>query len=160
MMPSYGKAFAAMNRRLHHFGAGISAGLLAVGLGLPTSATAWAAASLAPPVVNGWVQVSTPAQLEYIDQNQNAPITAGSSTTYLQAQIELTANIALPSPPSGSNWTPLDPFSGTSDGEGHQITGMVIQITGPTPQYVGFFGETVQAIVKNFGAVRQSLRQT
>lgn len=141
-----------MNRSLHHLGAALGAGLLAMGFGLVLSATALAATSNAPPVVNGWVQVSTPAQLEYIDANQNAPIIAGSSTTYLQAKIQLVANIVLPSPASGSsNWTPLGPFSGTFDGGGHQITGMVIQIVGPSPQYVGFFGKTDMATVTNLG---------
>jgi hypothetical protein len=45
-------------------------------------------------------QVSTPAQLEFLDQNQSS---------FLNAQIELMANIALPAPAAGatSNWVPF-----------------------------------------------------
>ncbi len=84
-----------------------------------------------------WVDVSTAAQVEYIDQNQNADIASGSTTPYLAAHIALTANISL----SGFAWTPFGTrsteFTGTFNGNGYQVTGVTIH---SSAVYVGFFG--------------------
>ncbi len=86
----------------------------------------------APPVENGWVVVSNREQLAYIDRNQEL---------YLTQNIRLTADIDL----SGLDWVPLGgndrpPFSGTFDGRGHWITGLVIR--NDTRKFNGFFGES------------------
>jgi|GEM_PF-4265473 len=93
---------------------------------------------------NGWVQVSTAAQLEYIDQNQSQ---------YLNSNIELLKNILLPKPASSSrkNWvrfgSSMTPFSGTLHGNGHEIRN--VQITDTTHTDVGLIGQltgTVNAV--------------
>lgn len=95
-------------------------------------------------MINHLVEVSTPAQLEYIDQNQSA---------YLNADIALTANIALPNP-SGratANWMPFgsmtDRFMGEFNGDGHTITNLLIGSTGLNN--VGFFGVIYGGAVQN-----------
>lgn len=103
-----------------------------------------------PPVVNGWVQVSTPDQLEYIDQNQSSDITTGSTTTYLGANIELMNNIDLTGysgwVPFGGNSEPA--FGGTFNGQGYEITGL--NIDDSSDANVGIFGETT-GTVENVG---------
>jgi hypothetical protein len=108
--------------------------------------------SAAPPIttVNGvtWVEVSTPQQLEYIDQNQAA---------YLGANIELLNNITLAPPAAGTtfNWTPFGsetaPFTGIFNGQGYSIANVVIDDT--TDPAVGFFGFTTGTI-ENVGLVQ------
>lgn len=99
--------------------------------------------STAPPTVmeNGltWVQISTPTQLEYVDQNP---------TSYLGANLELMDSIDLP---SGYAWTPFGgnaeaAFTGKFDGQGHAISGVMMDDT--TLANVGFFGVT-DGIVEN-----------
>jgi hypothetical protein len=98
------------------------------------------AGSSAPPetTIGGatWYQVSTPAELEYIDQNQSG---------YLNANIELMGDISL----SGYAWTPFagaatcypsSGFTGTFNGNGYSITGL--NVADATDACVGFFGET------------------
>ncbi len=103
-----------------------------------------AATSQAPPIVRGWVQVSTPTQLTYMDTHQSDPISPGSSTTYLTAQIKLLNTIVLPNPSVGSsdNWIPFGtsntPFRGTFRGQGYAITNVTID--DPSGENVGFFG--------------------
>ncbi len=104
------------------------------------------APSNAPPVVSGWVQVSTAAQLEYIDQNQSQ---------YLSSNIELMNDIALPNPTLASgNWVRIGgystPFSGTFNGNGYAISN--IQINDTTHENVGLIGVltgTVEAVGVN-----------
>lgn len=105
----------------------------------------WAASPTnAPSVVNGVVEVSTAAQLQYLDQNQTAPIDASSSTTYLNATIDLMSNIVLPSPTSttASNWVPFGHsstnFTGIFNGQGYTVSNLIINDS--TNTYVGFFG--------------------
>ncbi len=81
-----------------------------------------------------WYQVSTPAELEYIDQNPSG---------YLNANIELMGDVSL----SGYAWTPfggaatcLPDFGGTFNGNGYSITGL--SVTDATDDCVGFFGAT------------------
>ncbi len=125
------------------------AGLLGAGLlmgPLLTATPANAATSLKPPTsaTNGqtWVEVSTPAQLEYIDQHPS---------TYLGANIELMNNITLPAPTTGANenWIPFgntynSPYSGSFNGQGYRISGLVINDA--TDESVGFFGYTTGTI--------------
>lgn len=109
------------------------------------SMPAWAAGlptSDAPPLVNGWYQVSTAAQLEYIDQNQN---------NYLSSDIELMNNIDL----SGdtNDWVPIGgnsypAFSGTWNGQGHVIGSSTTQYESYSSD--GFFGET-KGTIENIG---------
>ncbi|QSO51242.1 InlB B-repeat-containing protein [Alicyclobacillus curvatus] len=104
----------------------------------------------APPVVNGWVQVSTPIQLVYIDQNQNADIGTAWTTTYLGANIELMNNIDLT---GSSRWIPIggnsvNPFSGTFNGHGFEVQGLTINDT--VDSDVGLFG-TSSGTVENLG---------
>lgn len=85
----------------------------------------------APPMENGWVLLSAPEQLAYINRNQ---------AQYLDKQIRLVNDIDL----TGVIWVPFGgndfaPFSGTFDGQGHTITGLNIE--GDTRLNVGFFGE-------------------
>jgi len=90
-----------------------------------------------PQVENGWVQISTPGELEFVDDHQS---------TFLGSDIELTNNIAL----GGFNWIPFGqvshPFTGIFDGQGYAITGLNVATT--LDAYAGFFGE-VDGTVKN-----------
>ena len=93
----------------------------------------------APPSVTiqgvTWYQISTAAQLEYIDQNQG---------NYLNANIELMNNLDL----TGFAWTPFGtPFSGTFNGQGYGVSGVTVDE--PSSDYVGFFG-TNSGTVENF----------
>ncbi len=89
----------------------------------------------APPSVTiqgeTWYQVSTAAQLEYIDQNQG---------NYFYANIELMNDIDL----TGLAWTPFgtvdSPFLGTFNGQGFGVSG--ITVNEPSSDYVGFFGSS------------------
>lgn len=107
------------------------------------------AQTAAPPVVSGTVEVSTASQLEYIDQNQTAPISSGSATTYLTAHIELTNNIDV----TGYTWVPWGdrsaPFVGTFNGENFTLTGISLSCP-PTPHYYcGMFGVINGGTVEN-----------
>lgn len=93
-----------------------------------------------PPLVDGWVQLSTAEQLEYINQNQEL---------YLTQNIKLMNNIDL----SGYDWIPFGgngypSFSGTFDGRGYLISG--IKVNDNTLEVVGFLGES-SGIIKNLG---------
>lgn len=96
------------------------------------------------------MQVSTAAQLAYIDDPHN-------QSQYLSANIELMNSIDL----SGYPWVPfggnvLAPYSGTFNGQGHQITGLNINDT--TNQYIGFFGET-SGTIENLGVVTAAVNE-
>jgi hypothetical protein len=79
-----------------------------------------------------------------MDTHQSDPISPGSSTTYLTAQIKLLNTIVLPNPSVGSsdNWIPFGtsntPFRGTFRGQGYAITNVTID--DPSGENVGFFG--------------------
>lgn len=132
----------------------LSAATLVAGASPLWAGTAYAGAlpsSDAPPVNqnNSWVQVSTPQQLEYIDQHQSLAIAPGSATTYLAANIELMNNIDL----SGyTGWVPFGTsghmFSGTFNGNGHVISGLTFSDT--SNLNVGLFG-TVTGNIENLG---------
>ncbi|WP_309119971.1 S-layer homology domain-containing protein [Paenibacillus sp.] len=105
------------------------------------------AAEPLPPVVDGWVQVSTAAQLMYLNENQ---------TEYVARNIRLANDIALP---EGFEWKPfggngIPAFGGVFDGGGHRVTGVSIVDdagdSGDDYAYVGFFGDT-RGTVKNLG---------
>ncbi|QQE79540.1 InlB B-repeat-containing protein [Alicyclobacillus sp. SO9] len=117
------------------------------------STTVLATTSNAPPVANingtNWVQLSTAAQLEYIDNHQTSDIQTGSSTTYPEAHIELMNTIVLP---NGYSWTPLgtsssNPFDGVFNGNGYEVKN--VSVTGPIPD-AGFFGVS-NGVVKKVG---------
>ncbi|CAM4431710.1 S-layer homology domain-containing protein [Paenibacillus tarimensis] len=121
--------------------------LLVLSLALPPvwlAPQVLAADDALPPVVGGWVEVSTAEQLLYIDKHQ---------ADYVSSSIRLMNNIALT---GVDNWKPFGgngaaPFSGTFDGGGHRITGISIaDNAGDNYIYAGFFGETT-GIVKNVG---------
>lgn len=89
-----------------------------------------------PPVIDGWVLVSTAEQLVYMNRHQ---------TDYVSRNIRLTSDIDL----NGYAWIPFGgngtaPFNGTFDGRGHRISGVEINETdwSDPKQYelVGFFG--------------------
>ena len=69
-----------------------------------------------------------------------------SGTDYAGKYFKQTADIDLENEP---NWTPIgksnNPFKGTFDGDGHQITNL--KITGGS--YAGLFGYTKGAVIKN-----------
>ncbi len=119
-----------------------------------------------PPVgANGWVEIYTPGQLQYIDQHATEEIQQGSGTDYLGANIELMKNVLLPAPSGGltANWTPFGeamPFSGTFNGNGHEISNVVVRDKADT--FVGFFGETTGTIenVGVAGSITSTLTPT
>lgn len=87
-------------------------------IGLTTGVeTVFAISQTPPPVVNGWVQISSPAELLYVDQNPSQ---------YLTAKIELTASIDL----SGISWQPLGtkntPFNGMFNGQNYAISNLSV----------------------------------
>lgn len=89
-----------------------------------------------PPLMDDWLVVSTTEQLVYINEHQEQ---------YLDKHIRLGNDIDL----TGVTWIPLGgneypPFSGVFDGQGHTITGLVID--GDTRTNVGFFGEATGSI--------------
>ena len=63
----------------------------------------------------------------------------------LAQNITFTADITLPAPKDGeSNWTPVGKdglYTGTIDGAGHTLTGMVINSTDRNQGFVGYLGE-------------------
>lgn len=96
---------------------------------LLTAPTALAAAGTPPPFINGWVEVSSASQLEYIDQNPSS---------YLTDKIELMNNVTLT-----GTWVPLgtsvtNAFQGIFNGQGYTVSG--VAITDATDPAVGFFG--------------------
>ena len=95
----------------------------------------------APPSVTiqgvTWYQVSTAAQLEYIDQNQGK---------YLNANIALMNDLDL----TGFSWTPfgaIAPFKGTFNGQGYGVSG--VTVNEPSTDDVGFFGYTLGSNIEN-----------
>ncbi|MHB1628166.1 MAG: putative Ig domain-containing protein [Bacilli bacterium] len=127
-----------MIRRTRGWLTTLAGGAIVVTSAMSVNVTQVKAATLtnAPPVVSGWVQVSTPGQLEYLDQNQ---------ASYGNAQIELLANITLS---SSFAWVPLGTataFSGTFNGQGHTVSVTLPDETYPNQ---GFFG-----VVNNPGVV-------
>ncbi|MFD1673729.1 putative Ig domain-containing protein [Alicyclobacillus fodiniaquatilis] len=118
--------------------------------------TALAGTLAAPPVVNGWVQVSTLNQLVYIDENQSSVISAGSNTTYLNAHIELMNDIDLT---DYSGWLPFGgnssaPFGGVFNGQGFTIQNLTVNNT--TGNEAGLFGSNT-GTVENIGLVNVSV---
>ncbi len=82
-----------------------------------------------------WVEVSTAGELEYIDLHRKR---------YLSANIALLQSVDLADEP---HWIPLGgaggdhPYAGTFQGNGHQVSGIVVD--DPPNTYVyGFFGQT------------------
>lgn len=64
----------------------------------------------------------------------------------LDLNLTLDDNITLPQPAEGgSNWTPVGnsetPYTGTIDGDGHTLTGMVINSTENNQGFVGYLDE-------------------
>ena len=103
---------------------------------------------VAPPVVGGIVQISTPGNLIYVDTHQSA---------YLAASLALTQNIDLASS-SGTPyaWVPLGGstslFTGTFNGQGYTVSGW--SVTGTTSlnlEDVGFFGAVGSGTIKDVG---------
>ncbi|WP_178021724.1 S-layer homology domain-containing protein [uncultured Paenibacillus sp.] len=95
-----------------------------------------------PPVVEGWVLVSTAEQLAYMNQHQ---------PDYVTSNIRLMNDIDL----SGVAWVPFGgndnaAFSGTFDGRGHLISGVEIDSADweDPKQYenVGFFGKVTGTV--------------
>jgi len=77
----------------------------------------------------------------------------GDDKDYLQ-----TADITLPAPtPGNGNHTPILNFSGTYDGGGHTIAGVVIVATSGN---VGLFGETFNAIIRRVHLVDSTVTVT
>lgn len=120
----------------------LAAILLAVQFTSGETPAAHADASSPPPVVEGWVQVSTAEQLAYINQHQPG---------YVASNIRLMNDIDL----SGVDWLPFggndnDAFSGTFDGRGHLISGVEINSADwdDPKQYenVGFFGKVTGTV--------------
>ena len=109
----------ALNRRLRSVTVALVVSLLLLGVNLPFPA-ANASSSNAPPVNSqGWVEITTPAQLIYVDQNQSH---------YLNSNIELLNSIDLSS--DNYNWVPFGgnaygPYSGTFNGNGYEIKGLL-----------------------------------
>ncbi|MFO2551285.1 GLUG motif-containing protein [Alicyclobacillus cycloheptanicus] len=102
----------------------------------------------APPTdSNGVVEVSTPEQLEYIDQNQS---------NYDSSTIELMNNIDMSELNGGqpyTNWQPIADFTGTFNGQLHTISNMDITQSSINPSAgnssitdSGFFGLSAGAI--------------
>ncbi len=113
--------------------------------------SAWASTGTPPPIVSGKVQISTPSELWYVDQNQTAPIASGSSTDYLDASIELTPNTTFDLSSSGELWTPLgdnaNPFTGTFDGSDDVISGE--SLVSSSGDDSGLFGFVEKASIEN-----------
>lgn len=99
---------------------------------------AFAAITVPTTTISGqtWVQVSTAAQLEYIDEHQS---------TYLSANIQLMKDIDV----SGFAWVPFGGdsnanFSGTFNGQGYVVSG--VTVSNSTDAAVGFFGASTGTI--------------
>ncbi|MBQ7180476.1 MAG: hypothetical protein IJR87_04200, partial [Bacteroidaceae bacterium] len=103
------------------------------------------------PVVDGWYEVSTPAQLRYISNLVN--------NGKYDIKVRLTADIDLSGisyfPPIGKQYWPQGPalyFSGTFDGQGHIIYNLSIDKDDAGAE-TGLFGRLNGATVKNLGIV-------
>ena len=70
----------------------------------------------------------------------------------LSAYYELAGNIELSL--SGSGWEAIQDFTGSFDGKGYVISGLMINRTG---NYRGLFGKTNNATIKNLGVVAGGL---
>jgi len=107
---------------------------------LPSALAGTLPSTDAPPTSGGWVEVSTAAQLEYIDQNQGS---------YWSSNIELMNNLDLT---GYSGWVPFgnidNLFTGTFNGQGHEITGLAITDNSDTD--IGFFGYS-SGTIENVG---------
>jgi len=106
----------------------------------PTFA-ATAPTGAAPKLEDGWYEISSAPQLEYIDQNQS---------TYLDAHIKLMNDIVMT---GESDWVPLGgnshaPFTGYFNGQGHEVTGLTID--GTTDAVAGFIG-AASGVMENIG---------
>lgn len=118
--------------------------LIVLALALPPGlsfAQAHAADSLAPPEIDGWVQISTADQLIYTNDNQEL---------YVAKNMKLLNDIELP---AGSKWTPFGgngvaEFSGVFDGGGHRVSGITIDEEDANYEYAGFFGQA-SGTIKN-----------
>lgn len=136
----------------YRFGTKVAVAVVMVGsMGLLTG-PAFAVTPLpstdAPPTVGGVVQVSTPAQLEYIDQNQ---------ATYLGASIELMNDIDLSSASGLYPWVRFggsganeNPFKGTFNGQGYTVSGWSVDNSSAQFDTAGFFGDT-SGTIENLG---------
>jgi hypothetical protein len=94
--------------------------------------------------------VATAADLAKVGSGTNG---CGADKDYLQ-----TADITLTAPTAGSgNHTPIASFSGTYDGGGHTIAGVVIVAAS---NFVGFFGSTLDAIIRRIHLVESSVTVT
>lgn len=117
---------------------------LAIGGGI-----AEASPLISPPSVQGnnTVVVSNVGQLEYIDQNQTAPIQSGSSTTYMDATIELEPGQTFDLS-QVSSWVPLgntaDPFTGTFNGEGDTVSGLQLSVSNVDEGLFGVSSGTIE----------------
>ncbi|GIO61457.1 S-layer homology domain-containing protein [Paenibacillus cineris] len=114
--------------------------LIFIGSSIMPAPSVRADSDAVPPEADGWVQVSTPEQLMYIDQNQEL---------YLSKNISLLNDVDV----SGLNWIPLGQneqtgFSGTFDGNGHLITG--VHVIDHAYDNVGTFG-FVSGTIQNLG---------
>ena len=95
--------------------------------------------------VNDPYQINTAAELAYFAQEVNA------GEAYLYKYIVLTADIDL----ANKEWNPIgnstNSFRGNFDGRNHTVTGM--QISNPSKDYVGLFGEcrkhNINSAIKN-----------
>ena len=107
-------------------------------------------------VVDGWYEVSTPAQLQYISNLVNS----GKQ----DIKVRLTADIDLSGisyfPPIGKQYYPQGPelyFSGTFDGQGYIIYNLSID-KDDTGAETGLFGRLSGATVKNLGIVNATFK--
>ena len=107
-------------------------------------------------VVDGWYEVGTPAQLQYISNLVNS----GKQ----DIKVRLTADIDLSGisyfPPIGALHWPQGPelyFSGTFDGQGHIIYNLSIDKDDPGAE-TGLFGRLNGATVKNVGIVNATFK--
>jgi hypothetical protein len=102
----------------------------------------------APPAVNGWAQVSTPAQLEYIDGHQDTYL---NSNILLLNDIDLSTNgapFAWQSFGTESDTGGTKPYTATFNGQGHRISGW--SVDEPDSISSGFFGYSTGSI-ENLG---------
>lgn len=111
------------------------------GLGGSLASAVYADASAIPPVIDGWVQISTAEQLRYVSENQG---------NYVNQNIKLMQDIVLPG--SDYDWIPIGgndypAYSGIFDGQGYRISGIRIR----SDKYnIGFFG-VVTGTIQNLG---------
>ena len=98
-------------------------------------------------------------QLGGLAELVNGGINFNGKTITLTKNIDI-STYGVSTKASASNWTPIgtydQPFRGTFDGNGYEITGLVIN--DETLEEVGFFGCISGGIVKNLGLVDVNIR--